>query len=316
MIFIRNSLSFYVLFISCIYARNMRCDLHVHSIASGMCDTPGLTRIAKESYNQPAEVYERCKRLGMSIVTLTDHDSIDAAEALRKYPDFFLSEEVTVRMPTGTQIHLGVYGITEKDHAEISRRRNDFLALLMYLTERKIFFSLNHVFSSLTGRRDIEDFDWFASYVPALEVRNGQMWKEANQRAQQLASKLGKAVVAGSDSHTLSGVARTFTEMPGARTVEEYFAGLRAGRGIVHGQHGSYAKLTMDILNFIGRVLKDNPAAGALLPLTIFIPAITGFHWLNEIRFCKQWAAKLNGKEKSPRMLWDVDSGFEANWAS
>lgn len=294
----------------------MRCDLHVHSIASGMCDTPGLTRIAKESYNQPAEVYARCKHLGMSIVTLTDHDSIDAAEALRKYPDFFLSEEVTVHMPTGTQIHLGVYGITEKDHVEISRRRDDFIALLMYLTEHKIFFSLNHVFSSLTGRRDIEDFDWFASYIPALEVRNGQMWQAANQRALHLASKLGKAFVAGSDSHTLSGVARTFTEMPGARTVEEYFAGLRAGRGIVHGQHGSYAKLTMDIFNFIGRVLKDNPAAGALLPLTVLIPAITGFHWLNEIRFCKQWAAKLDGKEKSPRMLWDVDSSFEANWAS
>ena len=294
----------------------MRCDLHVHSIASGMCDTPGLTRIAKESYNQPAEVYERCKRLGMSIVTLTDHDSIDAAEALRKYPDFFLSEEVTVRMPTGTQIHLGVYGITEKDHAEISRRRNDFIALLMYLTERKIFFSLNHVFSSLTGRREIEDFNWFASYIPALEVRNGQMWQAANQQAQQLASKLGKAAVAGSDSHTLSGVARTFTEMPGARTVEEYFAGLRAGRGIIHGQHGSYAKLTMDILNFVGRVVKDNPPASVLLPLTVFIPAITGFHWFNEIRFCKQWAAKLDGREKTPRMLWDVDSRFEANWAS
>ena len=294
----------------------MRCDLHVHSIASGMCDTPGLTRIAKESYNQPAEVYERCKRLGMSIVTLTDHDSIDAAEALRKYPDFFLSEEVTVRMPTGTQIHLGVYGITEKDHAEISRRRNDFIALLMYLTERKIFFSLNHVFSSLTGRREIEDFNWFASYIPALEVRNGQMWQAANQQAQQLASKLGKAAVAGSDSHTLSGVARTFTEMPGARTVEEYFAGLRAGCGIIHGQHGSYAKLTMDILNFVGRVVKDNPPASVLLPLTVFIPAITGFHWLNEIRFCKQWATKLDGREKTPRMLWDVDSGFEATWAS
>jgi len=281
-----------------------------------MCDTPGLTRLAKESYNRPAEVYDLCKRLGMSIVTLTDHDSIDAAETLRKYPDFFLSEEVTVRMPTGTQIHLGVYGITEKDHAEISRRRNDFISLLMYLTERKLFFSLNHVFSSLTGRRDLDDFNWFASYVPAIEVRNGQMWNQANQRASQLAAKLGKAGVAGSDSHTLFGVARTFTEVPGARTVEEYFAGLRAGRGVVHGQDGGYAKLTLDIFNFIGSVLKDKPAAAALLPLTVFIPAITAFHWLNEIRFCKQWAAKLDGREKAPRMLWDIDSRFEANWAS
>jgi len=77
------------------------------------------------------------------------------------------------------------------------------------------------------------------------------MWKVANQRAQQLAAQLGKACVGGSDSHTLSGVARTFTEVPGARTVEEYFAGLRAGRGVVHGQDGGYLKLTMDIFNFI-----------------------------------------------------------------
>jgi len=187
---------------------------------------------------------------------------------------------------------------------------------LMYLTERKIFFSLNHVFSSLTGRRDIEDFDWFASYVPAFEVRNGQMWKEANQQAQQLAAKFGKAGVAGSDSHTLSGVARTFTEVPGARTVEEYFAGLRAGRGVIQGQHGGYVKLTRDIFSFIGSVLREKPAAATLVPLTVFIPAVTALHWLNEIRFCKQWVAKLDGKEKSPRMLWDVDSRFEANWAS
>jgi predicted metal-dependent phosphoesterase TrpH len=281
-----------------------------------MCDTPGLSRICKESYNDPAEVYHRCKRLGMSIVTLTDHDSIDAAEGIRKHPDFFISEEVTVSLPTGTTMHLGVYRITERDHVEIQRRRHDFIALLMYLTERKIFFSANHIFSSLTGRRDAEDFNWFASYVPALEVRNGQMWKQANEQAQQIATKLGKAGVAGSDSHTLAGVALTYTEVPGAQTVEEFFTGLRNGRSVIHGQNGSFVKITLDIFSFAGCLLKENPLAAALLPLTPLIPAVTGFHWLNEIRFCKQWTARLAREEKSPRMLWDVDAGFEANWAS
>jgi predicted metal-dependent phosphoesterase TrpH len=282
-----------------------------------MCDTPGLRRICKESYNDPAEVYHRCKRLGMAIVTLTDHDSIDSAEVLRKHPDFFLSEEVTVQMPTGTRMHLGVYGITEKDHAEIQRRRNDFIALLMYLTERKLFFTANHMFSSLTGRRNLEDFDWFASYLPAFEVRNGQMWREANRQADQMAVKLGKARVAGSDSHTLAGVAQTFTEVPRARTVEEFFTGLRAGCGIVHGEDGSFLKITRDIFRFAGCLLNEKPAvAAALLPLAPFIPAVTGFHWINEIRFCKRWTSQLQRTEKAPRMLWDVDSRFEANWAS
>lgn len=294
----------------------MRCDLHVHSIGSGMCNTPGLTRICKESYNQPDEVYARCKKLGMSIVTVTDHDSIDAAEVLRKYPDFFLSEEVTVRMPTGTEMHLGVYDITEKDHAEIQRRRNDFIALLMYLTERKIFFSVNHVFSGLTGRREEEDFTWFASYVPAFEVRNGQMWQQANNCAEQLSKALGKVGIAGSDSHTLSGVALTFTQVPGARTVEEYFLGIRSGRGVIHGEHGRYMKLTADVFRFTTAVLKEKPWAAAILPATLLVPAITASHWLNEIRFCKEWATRLEAGAKRPRMLWEMDSRFEAHWAN
>src|SRR6516164_1190165 len=292
----------------------MRCDLHVHSTGSGRCSTRGLTWICREYYNLPTEVYECCKRLGMYVVTITDHDSIEAAEALRKHKDFFLSEEVTARMPNGTEVHVGVYGITERDHAEIQRRRNDFIALVMYLTERKLFFSANHVFSGLTGRREEEDFDWLASYVPAFETRNGQMWREANRKAVRLAKKLGKAGIAGSDSHTLSGVAQTFTEVRGARATEDFLAGLRAGRGIVHGEHGRYLKLTTDVFRFVGGVLKEKPWMAPAVPLTILAPAITAAHWINEIRFCKKWTARLEGEASRPRMLWDVDSGFEANW--
>ena len=157
-----------------------------------MCNTPGLTRICRESYNQPEDVYHRSKQRGMSIVTVTDHDSIEGAEVLRKYRDFFLSEEVTVRMPSGTEMHLGVYGITERDHTEIQRRRSDFIALLMYLTERKLFFSVNHVFSGLTGKREMEDFNWFASYVPAFEIRNGRCGARPTGAPKRLAKRLDK----------------------------------------------------------------------------------------------------------------------------
>src|SRR2546430_51853 len=197
----------------------MRCDLHVHTKASGMCNTAFVRQFCRESYNDAEAVYDCCKRLGMSAVTVTDHDSIDAAELLHDRPDFFLSEEVTCSLPSGTELHLGVYGISERDHIEIQKRRADFISLLMYLTERKIFYSVNHVFSGLTGRRKLEDFEWFASYALALETRNGQMWSRANEEAERLAVSYGKIGIAGSDSHTLAGVARTYTEVPGARTV-------------------------------------------------------------------------------------------------
>lgn len=294
----------------------MRCDLHIHSLASGMCTTPGFTQICRESYNDPTEVYDQMKRLGMSIVTLTDHDSIDAAEVLCRHRDFFLSEEVTVRMPSGTEMHLGVYGISERNHIEIQRRRNDFISLLMYLTERKFFFSVNHVFSGLTGRREEDDFRWFASYVPAFEVRNGQMWPEANASAERLAKRLGKIGIAGSDSHTIAGAGLTYTEVPGARTSAEFLSGLRAGRGLIHGIHGSYAKLTADVLRIGKEMFCEKPWTLAILPLAVLVPAFTASHWLNEIRFCRKWSAMLEQGASNPRMLWDIDSTWEANWAS
>jgi predicted metal-dependent phosphoesterase TrpH len=304
------------LFIFLAHNFTMRCDLHVHTIASGMFTAPVLNRICRESYTEPADVYARLKRRGMSMVTVTDHDSLDGAEALRRHTDFFLSEEVTVRMPSGTEMHLGVYDLSERDHIEVQRRRNDFIALLMYLTERKLFFSVNHVFSGLTGRREQDDFRWFESYVPAYETRNGQMWPQANESAAKLAARLGKIAIAGSDSHTLAGVGLTYTEVPEARTVDEFFAGLRAGRGRVHGQHGSCAKLTADVFSIVGSLFKDRPWVLAFSPLALLVPAFTLNHWTGEIRFCRKWAAAMESSPVRERKLWELDSNLEANWAS
>jgi len=277
-----------------------------------MCTTPWLDKVCRESYNAPDEVYARCKELGMSIVTLTDHDSIDAAEGLRRrHADFFISEEATCRMPSGTEVHIGIYNISERDHGEIQRRRNDFVSLLMYLTEQKLFFSVNHAFSGLTGRRDADDFHWFASYVPAFETRNGQMWPEANRQAARLAGKLGKIGIGGSDSHTIAGVGLTYTEVSGARTVDEYFAGLRAKRGRVRGAQGSYTKLTADVYRIGQAMFQEKPATLAILPLAVLVPAFTAAHWLNEIAFCRKWSRHFADSARSPRMLWDLNASVE-----
>ena len=294
----------------------MRCDLHVHSWASGMFTAPGLNRFCRESYNDPAEVYERLKRLGMSVVTITDHDSIDGAEVLRRYSDFFLSEEVTVEMPSGAEMHLGVYGIAERDHAEIQRRRGDFLSLVGYLTQRKLFFSVNHIFSGLTGRRHEDDFQWCASHVPAFETRNGQMWPQANLEAQRLARRLGKMEIAGSDSHTIAGVGRTYTEVPGASNADEFLAGLRAGAGVVHGVHGSYGKITADVYRVVRSLLRAEPWTLPLMPLTVFVPAFTATHWLNEILFCRKWSARLDAGQKATSLLRPLGTSLESKLAN
>src|SRR5262249_50596155 len=136
----------------------MKCDLHVHTIHSGMCTVPLLDRICRESYNDPHQVYATLKARGMNLVTVTDHDSIDAVEPLRRHNDFFLSEEVSCTTSSGTRLHMGVYGIQERDHVELQRRADDMASLLAYLDERQLLFSVNHAFSGLTGARTPADF--------------------------------------------------------------------------------------------------------------------------------------------------------------
>src|SRR5664279_5079206 len=73
-----------------------RCDLHLHSAAS-LTTGQWFSQYfqAPESYADPIRQYELCKARGMTLVTLTDHDSIEGGLQLIGRPDFFLSVSYT-----------------------------------------------------------------------------------------------------------------------------------------------------------------------------------------------------------------------------
>jgi predicted metal-dependent phosphoesterase TrpH len=251
-----------------------------------------MRRVCRESYNDPIAVYEKLKRLGMDLVTVTDHDSIDAVESLRSRPDFFLSEEVTCILPSGNQLHVGVYDITERDHAELQRRRHDFQALLAWLIDNDLFFSANHVFSSLTGRRSIEDFHLFETAFPALETRNGHMLSSANAHAAWMADLTARAEVGGSDAHAMASVGCAWTVVPGARNRLEYLQGLRLGMGRVRGETGSYRKLTRDVFAIGRQMVRENPATLPIAALAWMVPLILLHNSVREAVFARWWIAR------------------------
>src|SRR5215471_15373082 len=267
----------------------MRCDLHVHTKHSGMCTIPVLRRVCRESYNDPLAVYDKLKRLGMDLVTVTDHDSIDAVEALRSRPDFFLSEEVTCTLPSGTELHVGVYDITERDHVELQRRRHDFESLFAWLYDHNLFFSANHVFSSLTGKRALEDFILFESAFPAIETGNGHMPARSNRAAAMLADRSARAEVGGSDAHAMASVGCAWTTVPGARNRQEYLDGLRHGLGRVRGDHGSIYKLTRDVISIGRSMVQEDPRTLPLIFLAPLVPAITVGNYVLEHVFARWW---------------------------
>ncbi len=274
---------------------SMKCDLHLHTWYSGMCSVPVVNRVCRECYTDAGEAYDKLKRLGMGLVTVTDHDSIGSAEILGRHSDFFLSEEVTLTLPGGTEAHVGVYDITERQHVRLQQLRHDGEAFLAYVEQQRLFFSINHVFSSLTGPRTEADFALFLDRFPGMETRNAAMLAMANRAAERLAARWRKAPVGGSDAHALRSVGRAYTEVPGARNKEEFLAGLRAGRGIVRGGDGSYPLLMAEVVSIARSLVADMPAMAFALPLLASLPLILTGNYFREIVFAQHWMRKLDG---------------------
>jgi hypothetical protein len=226
----------------------------------------------------------------MDLVTVTDHDSIGAAGALARHADFFISEEVTATMPSGTEAHVAVYGLNERQHQEVQRRRADIESLSNYLSGQRLAFGINHVFSGLTGRRFAADWAVFEREFPLVETLNGSIISAANRHAGRIASRWAKGATGGSDSHTVRGLGNAWTEVPDARDARGFLEGLRAGRGRVAGTSGGYWKLTMDVLDIIRSLFAESPRTRWLAPAVLALPIVTLVNWMSEAAFAGRWA--------------------------
>jgi predicted metal-dependent phosphoesterase TrpH len=227
----------------------VKLDPHVHTFFSGPTTIYPLSLIMKESYNSPEGVYRRAKARGMDLVSITDHDTVEGALTIADRPDVLVGCEVTGVFPNDqVRVHLGVLGITEAQHRDIQRLRQDVRELLPYLKQERIFTTLNHVASRINGHITAPHIAALMPWVDGIEVINGSRLPSQNRTAACLADACGKVGVAGSDSHTRRGVGRTWVEAPGARTRAEFMDALRCGAVRVGGRQGSYFTMASDML--------------------------------------------------------------------
>lgn len=308
----------------------MRLDSHVHTTHSGRATVFPFNHFMRESYNTPESVYETAKRRGMDLVTITDHDQISGALALLDR-DLNLAPggrervivgcEVTAEFPDADLcVHLNVLDITPAQHDEIQRLRQDVGELMPYLHEQDIYTSLNHVASGINGPLTAGHLAAALPWVDGLEVINGTRLPSQNRTAMCLAAASGKHLLGGGDSHTGRGIGLTWTEVPGARTREEFMAGLRAGRGIAGGAHGGAATMMSDMWRFAGNFLSDaatgmvaSPADwrgyartfGGIfaLPVVPVLMAAPFVHFLHEHRFNRDLLYDLIAKPQSAARL-------------
>ncbi len=241
--------------------RFKKADLHCHSVYS----TFKYFRIAntRDSYNRPEDVYRVAKQRGMDFVTLTDHDSIDGClYLLDRNPDledFFISEEVETWFPdTRQRIHVNVFGIDERQHAEIQKRRRNIYDLHEYLREEKILASANHMFQNYRMRNSPRQyFEEMLRMFDLFEVKNGAMASQHNRLVEDLMSVVREkrgdvSLVAGSDAHTLGPLGRVYT-VAEASSVADYLEKIRLGQCFVWGSEMGYRVLLSDVYRMVFR---------------------------------------------------------------
>ncbi len=246
----------------------MRADLHVHTWASAQSGSMKFLR-SRDCYSSPSDVYQTARARGMDVVTFTDHDSIDGClELLDRFPDttdFICGEEVSCRFPDGDiEVHLGVYGMTEALHRGLQPLRSNVFDVIACLRQADVFFALNHLLHFYRGQAPLDAYLRLLWSVPALEVRNGAMLASHNAFIERYACTVspGWRALGGSDAHTLRRVGKTWTEVPGATTADQFLAGLRAGRCMPGGVSGSVMAISGDVYGVVGRYMASLAGVG------------------------------------------------------
>jgi glycosyltransferase involved in cell wall biosynthesis/predicted metal-dependent phosphoesterase TrpH len=251
--------------------KNSRADMHVHSTASQLSKL-GIQRSLSlpECATPPEEVYELAKRRGMDFVTITDHDTIAGAQTIARYPDVFISEELTAGFKGEPQaVHLLCYGINADDHEWLQTHNDDVEASADYLHARGIAVALAHPFYAVGAPLTPRHRRRLAELFPIWETRNGSRAKELNLPAFVYIETHGGTAIGGSDDHAGIDIGRTFTETPPAATTAEFLTHVRSGRADAHGAQGSAAKWTHAAMALAVRSLGDAPAAGRPNPAAV-----------------------------------------------
>jgi hypothetical protein len=279
-----------------------RADLHVHSKHSNRPSEWILrTFRAPESFTEPVEIYRICRGRGLDFVTITDHDTIDGALEIAHLPGTFLSCEVTAEFPENRcEVHVLVFGISERQHREIQELRGNLYELRGYLRDEDVACSVAHPLFRVNDRMTLEQFEKLLVLFNRFETLNGMHGRRLNGLARRILTSLSpelidllagrhgiepwgptpwiKSFTGGSDDHAGMYIANTWTATRPTSTVEAFLAQLRAGHCDAGGDTGSPLRLALSLQALAGEYFRRQLPAGRWLH-----PRLLGFasHWVS-----------------------------------
>src|SRR5437868_6042970 len=237
-----------------------KCDLHLHSLHSARSEEWLFRRFDfPDSCSEPGWLHAQLLDRGLDFVTITDHDTIEGCLEIADLPQTFISEQVTTYFPQDAcKIHLLVWGITETQHSDIVRLRENIFDLQAYLAKNAIAHAVAHPLYSINGMLQPSHLERLILLFKHFEGINGLRDALLSELSQTLLSGLTpekieqfanrhnlapthaepwrKVLVGGSDDHGGKFLASACTETGAAETVEDFLGEIRDGRCSANGE--------------------------------------------------------------------------------
>ncbi len=195
----------------------LKIDLHLHTCFSA------------DSALRPADMIKIARRKGLDRICITDHNSIEGAQAAHNIdPDFvIIGEEIL----TGSGGEILAFFVREWVPSRLSPAET-----IERLEAQGAVISVAHPFDRYRNRPWNEEL--LAALAPrldAIEAFNARtIHAQDNEKARAFAASQHLAMTAGSDAHTAMEVGAAYLEIPAFTTAEQFRANLPAA--VIYGQ--------------------------------------------------------------------------------
>ncbi len=260
--------------------KSLKADLHVHSKYSTRPSEWVLRKIGcSESYTDPLNLYRLARAQGMDLVTITDHNSLAGSLDIAHLDNTFLSEEITTYFPKGRcKLHVLAYHISEAQHRDITRVRENVFDLAAYLNAEAIFHAVAHPLFSINDRLTLNHLEQMLILFQNFEL-NGtrddfqnrvltKILKGLTRRdMDRICDKHGltapypepwkKNLVGGSDDHSSLTIANTYTEVAGVSSLDAFLEGIGRGRARIRGGSSSPKLMARNLYSIAYQFYKD-----------------------------------------------------------
>jgi predicted metal-dependent phosphoesterase TrpH len=197
----------------------VRVDLHLHS------------NYSHDGQSTLEELIQRCAEVGLDRIALTDHNTVEGAQALAELvPDLaIIGEEAKTR--EGEVI--GLF---------ITRRLPPYLRpeeVMDLVHEMGGLTYIPHPLDRHRANFRLERIVDLADRIDIIETYNAWCEPAENQAAGRLATELGKVAATGSDAHAAQELGRSWMEMDDYTTPLDFLEKLRSARHVITASSGT-----------------------------------------------------------------------------